>query len=199
MKFHCGQMWITYISDYGSVERWRNRKTDVNHFANLRNAVYTRSSINISVAENKSVQQHRKWHRLQREYRYDSLGMSYPRVYWSFYGKDLKKTIYSEICRLYVSLEHTSEKRRHAFHHLFSPCDFLRTLLSLLVPLAVHIHWEYLFLLQSIQLSRSWVNRFLVTLARIDSDTFWNFQKLINEKFQLFPLFSSDSARFSNV
>lgn len=51
MKFHCGQMWITYISDYGSAERRRNRKADVNHFANLRNAVRTRSSINIPVAE----------------------------------------------------------------------------------------------------------------------------------------------------
>jgi len=51
MKFYCGQMWITYISDYGSAERWRNRKTDVNHFANLYNAVRTRSSINIPMAE----------------------------------------------------------------------------------------------------------------------------------------------------
>lgn len=108
MKFHCGQMWIAYISDYGSAERPRNRKTGVNHLgANLCDAVrkslvhkYTGGRIKIHATQQKTATtlEHRNAPSLP-------FATSHPRrVYRSFYARDLKKTIYSEICRLYISL-----------------------------------------------------------------------------------------------
>jgi len=200
MKFHCGQMWITYISDYGSVERWRNRKTDVNHFANLRNAVYTRVSINISIAENKSVQQHRKWHRLEREYRYDSFSTSHSPVYWSFYGKDLKKIIYSEICRLYVSLKHTSEKRYHAFNHLFFLCNPL-VLYCSCSSRSRFIYIGNIYFYYRLHNSHVLESTDFLSLYQCESILmrFERIQKLINEKFEFIPLFFSDSTKFPNI
>lgn len=74
--------------------------------------------------------------------------MSYPRrVYRSFYARDLKKTIYSEICRLYISLWSIQAGNDVVPSTTFSP-HATPVLYCPRSSRSIRIHWEYLFLLR---------------------------------------------------
>lgn len=123
--------------------------------------------------------------------------MSYPRwVYRSFYARDLKKTIYSEICRLYISLWSIQAGNDVVPATTFSPLA-TPVLYCSRSSRSVRIHWKYLFLLrppfaflsQQISCHRTGANRFWRVRG---SDALSEINK--SGKFELLPSFFSDLA-----
>jgi len=169
MKFRCGQMWIAYISDYGSAEKRRNRKTGINHYANLRNAVrtiihkYTGGRIKIhATAQQKMASAS------------ESIGAPLlPRaIHIEFIGRSMheiwkKNDLFGNMSALYIVMEHTSGKRRRVLRHLFSLRD-PRTSPFPHVPFGSHTPRIFIFITTTYR-APSWVNRFLVTSA----NRFW--------------------------
>lgn len=148
------------------------------------------------------MQQHsRERRRLLRVSRCPTLTTNHPcRVYRSFYARDLKKTIYSEICRLYISLWSIQARNDIVPTATFSPLANARTSLPPFVPFGSHIYAENIYFYYNHH-PCSWVNRFLVTaLVRIDPDALASLTLPgINKsaKFELFPSFSSVISRLS--
>lgn len=186
IKFYCGQMWITYISDYRSTEKRRNRKTDINHCTNLRNAVrtiihkYTGSRIKIhATAQQKMASAFESIEAplLPRAIHIEFIGRSMHEI-WK------KNDLFRNMSALYIVMEHTSGKRRRVLRHLFSLRD-PRTLPFPHVSFGSHIRREYLFLLQPTTLPPESTD--FLSPVRIDSDAV-TAPKLINlENLSYFP------------
>lgn len=105
---------------------------------------------------------------------------SHPRrVYRSFYARDLKKTIYSEICRLYISLWSVRVGNDVVPSAAFSLPSRPPYFTALSAP---RIRWEYLFLLQPPP-ARSPESTDFLSPAResiLTRSRPWCFRKLIN-------------------
>lgn len=176
MKFHCGQMWIAYISDYGSAERPRNRKTGVNHRgANLRDAArkslvykYTGGRIKIHATQQKTAT---AFGRRGAPARFE------PRaIHVEFIGRSMHEIWKKRFIRKYVGFIYRYGAYEWRGTTSCPPPSFLSPrdprILYRLPPLVPHRSSAYagnIYFYYN-HLPLSWVNRFLVTVARIDPD-----------------------------